>query len=160
MKRILFLDIDGVLNSLNFFLNRPDSDNRPFPLSEIDPNAIHKLNKILNDCKITDLVVTSDWILSRDIKSLLPALGVDKPWCDNFSTIVNINKLNNTKRTVKRGKQIKDFLNGVNESFVFCILDDTDEFSKDQHKNLVLTDFNIGLTNDDVKKVINIFNFR
>lgn len=39
--KVLFLDIDGVLNSDTFYLNRPkETKQLPYPLSEFDPACV------------------------------------------------------------------------------------------------------------------------
>lgn len=55
--RVLFLDVDGVLNSAQYLHNKP---RKTWPFEHIDPAAVQLLNKIVRqtDCKI---VISSSW---------------------------------------------------------------------------------------------------
>jgi hypothetical protein len=64
--RIIFLDIDGVLNYELFYRNRNISEARSYPLSEICPEAV----KLLNDlCESTGakVVISSTWRLGKKL---------------------------------------------------------------------------------------------
>jgi len=64
--KIVFLDIDGVLNSELFSQTNPKSDNTRYPL---DPRCIKLLNELVKDtdCKI---VISSSWRRSTAIDRL------------------------------------------------------------------------------------------
>ena len=152
--KVLFLDIDGVLNSDNYFNNREDTDNRPYPLSEFDPKAIIKINKILRECDL--LVMSSDWRFQTNLDKILLAVGIDKDKVANF------------KFTPYLGHIFKDNLRGHEVDFVvkglkrihkkvnYVILDDLLEFMPFQKAHLVHTNYNIGLTDKNVEKAIEI----
>lgn len=57
--KVLFLDIDGVLNSDTFYINRPkETKQLPYPLSEFDPACVERLNRIFSETKAR-LVISS-----------------------------------------------------------------------------------------------------
>lgn len=61
--KIIFLDIDGVLNSENFFESHPSGENqlRSGPRENcIDKRAVEKLNLIIRETD-ADLVISSTW---------------------------------------------------------------------------------------------------
>lgn len=148
--KVLFLDIDGVLNSLNYYQNRPDNDNRPYPLSEFDPKAVKLLNDILEH--IDQLVLSSDWRFKDGIKNILKAVGI------------NPNKVNSMTFTPYlgglldiRGNEITETLNDLYKNYKniqYTILDDLNIKGHDNH--LIKTSPNIGLTLEDSIKAIEI----
>ena len=56
--KIIFLDIDGVLNYEEYY--KRGRVDKPYPLSEICPQAISNLNRICNDTG-AKIVVSSSW---------------------------------------------------------------------------------------------------
>ena len=161
MKRILFLDIDGVLNSLNYFNNRSDDDNRPYPFGEFDLIAVQRLNHILCYGKVTDLVISSDWRHRNDLQDIFTKIGIQKPFCNNFSiTPCNIHNLSiEDYHCFGRGTEIKDYLSKINEPYTFCIIDDSDQFLSEQKSYVVLTNYKYGLRNVDVRHAIEILKY-
>jgi hypothetical protein len=72
--KVIFLDIDGVLNSQDWYVYRRDavemdSINAQYPFYEFDPRAVERLNRIIREteCKI---VVSSSWRSGETIESL------------------------------------------------------------------------------------------
>ena len=152
--KVLFLDIDGVLNSDDYFNNREDSDNRPYPLSEFDPKAVIKINKVLEKCDL--LVISSDWRFQTNLKNILIEVGIDK------------NKVNSAILTPFLGQVFKDNVRGHEIDFViknlkrfykkvnYVIIDDLLTFMPFQKVHLVHTSFKTGITDNDVNKAIEI----
>lgn len=59
---------------------------------------------------------------------------------------------------INRGDEVKQWLNNFDGEYKYCIVDDVDDFDKDQKNNIVFTDPNIGITKKDVEKIKLIFN--
>lgn len=57
-----------------------------------------------------------------------------------------------------RGKEIQEWLDSQTEPYVYAILDDDREMLSCQNKFLVRTNGNVGITNEDANRVINILN--
>lgn len=57
-----------------------------------------------------------------------------------------------------RGKEIQEWLDSQTEHYVYAILDDDREMLSCQNKFLVRTNGNVGITNEDANRVINILN--
>lgn len=91
MKRILFLDIDGVLNSRNWFntldheaLNKelnelrvsdgPEASREFLSLQHLDPEAVLRVQGVLEDHDL-EVVVSSTWRMSRSVQELRHLLG-------------------------------------------------------------------------------------
>ena len=158
MKKFLFLDFDGVLNSLEFF-NSPTPDYRKYPLNEFDPHAVDLLNKILSAGGVTNLVISSDWrkIYSKEeLKKILKDIGVISPFFEEFDIIPNFSSCENINyELVGRGVEIDIFLRHF-EKYNFCIIDDDFRFLEKQKSKVVLTNFNYGLSKNDVELALDI----
>ena len=174
--KVLFLDIDGVLNSENWFayriycvknnmvnilMNFVDTDDRNIKhkLTMLDDRAIANLNRIIEEtgCKV---VLSSSWrssIESENIftQNLLKLKGfkyefydvTPRLWFSDFS--------------IRRGEEIKFWLDKESEKHEiesFVILDDDSDMLPEQMNNFIHVDSNIGLTYKDVCKAIKILN--
>ena len=174
--KVLFLDIDGVLNSDNWFgyrlyciknnmydrvLNFVDTndENTEHKLTMIDDRAIANLNRIVEEtgCKV---VLSSSWRSSRESENvftqyILKLKGfkyelydvTPSLWDKEFGT--------------QRGEEIQSWVNKEsekNEIESYVILDDDSDMLPEQINNFIHVDTNIGLTYSDVCKAIKILN--
>ena len=175
--KVLFLDIDGVLNSENWFGYRlyciknnmfneminfvnTNDERIKYKLSMIDDRAIANLNRIIEEtgCKV---VLSSSWrssIESENIftQNLLKLKGfkyefydvTPRLWFSDFST--------------RRGDEIQlwmDKESEKNEIESFVILDDDDsDMLPEQTNNFIHIDGHVGLTDKDVFTAIEILN--
>lgn len=160
--KVIFLDVDGVLNSERFFKERKDKG------TDIDKTTIPLLKKIVlaTDAKI---VLSSTW------RTLRPRKG-DELFDDlsavhaQFKQLVdalaefNLEILSYTKDMSlsgwARGNEIRDWLSENShlniESFV--ILDDDGDMCEFTETNLVKTTWLSGIDKHHVRKAINILN--
>ena len=174
--KVLFLDIDGVLNSENWFayriycvknnmvnilMNFVDTDDRNIKhkLTMLDDRAIANLNRIIEEtgCKV---VLSSSWrssIESENIftQNLLKLKGfkyefydvTPRLWFSDFS--------------IRRGEEIKFWLDKESEKHKiesFVILDDDSDMLPEQMNNFIHIDRQVGLTDRDVLTAIEILN--
>ena len=174
--KVLFLDIDGVLNSENWFayriycvknnmvnilMNFVDTDDRNIKhkLTMLDDRAIANLNRIIEEtgCKV---VLSSSWrssIESENIftQNLLKLKGfkyefydvTPRLWFSDFS--------------IRRGEEIKFWLDKESEKHEiesFVILDDDSDMLPEQMNNFIHVDGQVGLTVRDVLTAIEILN--
>ena len=174
--KVLFLDIDGVLNSQNWFayrlycvknnmvnilMNFVDTDDRNIKhkLTMLDDRAIANLNRIIEEtgCKV---VLSSSWrssIESENIftQNLLKLKGfkyefydvTPRLWFSDFS--------------IRRGEEIKFWLDKESEKHEiesFVILDDDSDMLPEQMNNFIHIDGQVGLTDKDVFTAIEILN--
>jgi hypothetical protein len=77
--KVIFLDIDGVLNSNDWYVYRwdniaMDSVNSQYPFYEFDPKAIVRLNRIIEKTE-AKIVVSSSWRSGQTIESLQKLLN-------------------------------------------------------------------------------------
>ena len=136
--KILFLDIDGVCNSLNFARTRQMN-----LVNAIDPAAAKLVKQIVAEtgCKI---VISSTWraypdameVVRREIGEILDVTPSMEPHA--------------------RGYEVEAWLEKHPEVVRHAILDDDVDFSDDQP--LFKTSFNVGLTPKIAKRVIKYLN--
>lgn len=144
--KVLFLDIDGVLNSDYFYLNRTkETKHLPYPLSEIDPVCVERLNKILSETQAR-LVVSSSWRHDAFIGRVLKRAGITTDMWD--ITPYGMGK--------PRGYEIKQFLSEHEGIKNYVILDDTDDMLPEQQSHFVHTKAYYGLSEEDAQKAIKI----
>jgi hypothetical protein len=61
-------------------------------------------------------------------------------------------------KQIPRGEIVNAYLAKHPEVTSYVILDDVDQFTEEQHKHLVLTNEEVGLTKEDADKAIRILN--
>ena len=174
--KVLFLDIDGVLNSENWFayriycvknnmvnilMNFVDTDDRNIKhkLTMLDDRAIANLNRIVEEtgCKV---VLSSSWrssIESENIftQNLLKLKGFKYEFYDVTPRLWFIDF------SIRRGEEIKFWLDKESEKHEiesFVILDDDSDMLPEQMNNLIHIDGQVGLTDRDVFTAIEILN--
>ena len=152
--RIVFLDFDGVINSAEYRTYRPPLDSRfgwSTPEHEdwsLDKSAIRRLNR-LADLPDVGIVVSSMWRISRSLADLRELL------VRNGFTGKLICKTPVLKET--RGHEVQEWLRATARKVSsFVILDDDFDFMVFGRDRLVLTDEDVGLTDDDVDKAIEV----
>lgn len=134
--KIIFLDIDGVLNSQDWFRRRipckPDADRDEFIHNQLDPIAISRFKKLIEDTGAA-VVLSSTWRRWEDDRRILNERGIT--WIDCTPHFPG----------ELRGKEIEAWLD-ENELEVerYCILDDDSDML--EHQPLFQTSNKIGLT--------------
>ena len=145
---ILFLDIDGVLNSNEYLTEEYEKVNRRLTREEFfDPKCMRILKKIVTDYKLK-IVITSSWKIF-DFKTVIDVFK-------NYELEV----LDSTKNYGdKRGAEIREWLVNHDNISKFVIIDD--DFFPDYvglEGNLVMTSFykNRGLNESHIPLVADI----
>lgn len=146
--KYIFLDIDGVLNSEDFF----NACHAKLPWDrdydrEIDPRAAALLDRIAQDTGAR-IVLSSSWrVRMAETTWALRDAGLNTPVSDCTPTLP----------TRTRGKEIEAFLK-IHPCTHYAILDDDSDFLPEQEPHLVKTLWKTGLTPEDAKKAIKILN--
>ena len=148
---IIFLDVDGVLNSLNKLISVYNETHKPhsgfsYPFDEI---CLENL-KLLVQATNSKIVITSTWRKSKEGINIL--LNTLKKY--NLDTeVIGYTPNLSTSREL----EIKQFLSLFNQQPNFIILDDDSDF-KELIQYLIKTDIQIGLSKknveDGIKKLI------
>lgn len=158
MTKICFLDIDGVLNSVNFFEEKSLSKRRQelkgkyenkhiaIRLASIDPKAVELLNK-LTEATGAKIVVSSSWRGDSALQTIFTLTGIKEPIYGETPRLYSM----------YRGQEIQQWLD-KHKCDKYVILDDDLDFFDSQLPYFVHTDWRVGLTESDINKAINILN--
>lgn len=141
--KIIFLDVDGVLNS--------ELDSFDW---NVQTDYHFELLKSLVDKTQAKIVLSSSWRKSKDsletIKSRLQDFGIDV-----YDVTPSINSPN-----TKRGDEIRQWIDTQQDTSVtsFIILDDNSDMCEYTNTNLVQTDIKIGFQKQDYEKALKMLN--
>ena len=152
MMKVLFLDIDGVLNHDYFYshLSEIKLAHNNYPYTEFDPKCVEELNRIL-DSTNAKLVVSSSWRVESNLQDIFTQVGIKHK-------IYGITPIYWDDKERTRGEEIEEYLNNNNVD-TYCILDDVKDFTDEQMNNFVLCkSYDMGLTKKLADKAIEILN--
>lgn len=165
MKKIIFLDIDGVLNSNAYFateLYKQATDGMSDAHvmlvahnNHLDPYAIELVNKLVERTG-AEVVMSSTWRIKYKPEEMTEMLaGRGARFKIAASTPVLYGKLS---ERIPRGKEIAAYLKSLSEQpESFVILDDNADMLS-LGKFLVRTDYKLGLTPEGVEMAVKILN--
>ena len=165
MDKVIFLDIDGVLNTKCWYTQMNGNTPKDKYGYTFDPRSVANLKKIIDETG-ADIVISSSW-KSFGLSELeemwqdreLPGKLIDiTPNSVSDEMLLNAD-LDHMELFHIRGMEIKEWLDkhGKNVSH-YVIIDDMDNFLPEQQSHFVQTDPEVGITNDDVKKVVHLLN--
>ena len=171
MKKVIFLDIDGVLNSSRTL----------YESISLEDDLILNLKEIVNKTK-AKIILSSSWRLSTEaVATLIDKLdkfglaisgmtydGVDLDWLEKYEfdvtkkyldTKFDYDENRQIKITHDRGAEIFKWLHD-HDDCAYVILDDDIEDIKPYFNESVIvkTSYKTGLTKEDVKKAIQTLN--
>lgn len=161
MRKVLFLDFDGVLNTCWW--------ERKIPIDKygyaFDPNAVANLAKIIVETG-ADIVVSSTWKFMglSEMQEMweersLPGKIIDITPNTVSDEVLLYADLEHMELTPIRGMEIKEWLDSKGKKVSrYAILDDMDSMLPEQKDHLVLTNPTVGITESDAFKAISILN--
>lgn len=170
MKRVIFLDFDGVLNTENYQRKlhqegKPKWDSFGYLF---DPEAVGNLKKVLDSVPDSLLVINSSWKLEGIERMISLWKARNLPGTINSITpdyapdLLNIDleELDNIMLLSGKGNEVKQWLsqNGA-EGCPYVIFDDIPDFLPEQEAHLICTDPRVGITFEDAIKAINLLTF-
>ena len=127
---------------------------------EFDPDVIELFNKIIEKTN-AKIVISSTWrqIGIDSLRECLKKFGIKGEIID---VTPNLLYIKNLKSSVPRGLEINEWLE-INEpeyysKYNYVIIDDSCDMLYIQRNNFVQTNYDYGLTTDDVNKAIEILN--
>jgi hypothetical protein len=158
--KVIFLDIDGVLNSEKYATEYWDRTGKPgygghFPKSVKptlenvlwDAETVKRLREIV-DATQSKIVISSTWRKGFDVpnfKEMFLLYDWDAPVISITPSLASRN----------RGEEIKQWIES-NDVENYLILDDDSDMLPEQLENFVNTSFWVGLTDDDKEQAITI----
>lgn len=155
--KVIFLDIDGVLNSEEFLKNNPNQ--------AINKNGVSILKSIVDKTGAV-IVMSSGWKLWFD-ENMLPQDGYSQCLYDILHEF-NIKLFGKTPdfsteeiRTRKtfshvKAQEITAWLNGHKTIEKYVVIDDLDLRNEKINNHLVKINGQIGITEDDARCIINM----
>lgn len=159
---VLFLDFDGVLNSLGWYRSRTRPSNPTIEehhLNEIDPSAVAQLDRIIRETECC-VVISSTWRRGNSLGYLLRLLvkrGLSKDHWGNFiglTPVLDGKTESGLYTSPVRGTEIQSWLDSHSEKFEkIAILDDDDDMAH-LLPNLIQCDSVYGLTEEIAGAVI------
>ena len=170
LQRYLFLDIDGVLNTIRYsnYLIDHDEDEVDEDGALFDPEAVNNLACIIEKVPDVKIIITSTWRLNGwewmnrlwekrqlpgSIFSFTPVLEV----------VCFVDKIKNKDTSLvypygTRALEVNEWFRlYASQNFLTCkyvILDDVNDFLVMQQEHVIITDPNLGITKEDVAKAL------
>ena len=161
MRKVIFLDFDGVLNT-KYWDRNATIDRYGYAF---DPNAVANLKKILDETG-ADIVISSSW-KSMGLTNLrkmwedrkLPGHVIDVTPNSMGDEFLLHADLDNGDLLSIRGQEIKEWLmlheNGISH---YAILDDMNDVLHEQQPHFVWIDPEVGITEGNAAQAIMILN--
>jgi HAD domain in Swiss Army Knife RNA repair proteins len=140
-EKIIFLDIDGVLNTDKHLIK--------FGRDHIDQKLISILRSIVLQTK-AEIVLSSTWRLDNYAKNLVKK-ALDNKDLKFICCTPHIEST--TKKRTNRSEEIKKWLSGHPSVEKYAVLDDRDDAGYGIEKNFFQTDPRVGLTYEIAEKV-------
>jgi len=155
--KVIFLDIDGTINSYDYYVSDRCTGNLNGVEGDIDPLCAERINRI---CKETGakIVLSSDWRISWpycidriEKGGINHGLIIDKTpehmWVEFAS-----------EKYKSRGSEIDDWLSQHPECDRYVIIDDRKDFTEEQQPNFIHVNPMRGIDDIDVTFAIQILN--
>lgn len=161
--KLIFLDIDGVLNHEEYYErnNTLKKHIKPYPDSDIDEKSMSNLNSIIEKTD-ANIVITSNWRIRRSIEELQDLFNYK-----GFKGKI-IDKTPNlrTNNSIFRGNEIHYWLSNNKDKLSielykyrhYVILDDDSDMLYWQRNNFILVDRFVGLTPGVAFQAVKILN--
>ena len=146
-QRILFLDIDGVLNSEEYYKNCNNSSEN---FSRFDSSSVSLIKSLIEEFSLK-IVISSTWrygAVDRLMHELKKNKLLDYLYHDWFTPVIH---------PAHRGTEIKLWLDLHSEVADYVIIDDDDNMLEEQKNYFVRTSLHLGMNNEHYNRVRAIF---
>jgi hypothetical protein len=145
--KVLFLDIDGVLNSRDWYLRR-DRDAEDRPLNELDPDAVRRLERLLQETS-AKVVVSSTWRILHKLPTIWRLMRQKGLSLESARLFLDKTPVS---RSRFRGEEIQEWLRAhEGEIEGYAIVDDDSDMLEAQKPHFVKTSHDFGLQDADVE---------
>ena len=168
MSKVIFLDIDGVLNTerqhdrcVNLGADQVDNFGYAF-----DPVAVANLKRIVDETG-ADIVISSSWkfwglstMQKLWVNRELPGKLIDVTPNNVSDEMLLSVDLDLMELPAGKGSEIKEWLETKGQQVThYAILDDLPDMLPEQQSHFVQTDPRVGITKDDAEKIIEILTY-
>lgn len=180
--KVIFLDIDGVLNSQLWYSKRRNFNtgevNDKYPFYEFDPDAVIQLNRIIKETN-SKMVISSTWRKNRtleELQELLNYVGVEGEVIGK-TNVLSLYSRGEYVGSAERGNEIELYLNDIGkfqrinwskeeqQKYIdkaiiknYIILDDDSDMLYSQREHFIQTTNEAGLDLIIADKAINVLN--
>ena len=145
--KVIFLDIDGVLNSAQYYktVDRTKKDWNRF-----NPLAVEMIRRLIEEYDAS-IVISSTWRYGfvKELKNELIKFGLIKYLHKDWKTPVIYPS--------HRGDEINLWLDNHPEAVDYVIIDDDENILEEHNSRFIKTDIKEGMTEDHYYKVRQIF---
>lgn len=148
--RVVFLDIDGVLNS-----GRTARAFRSIALQRLDPVAVALLHNIVTRAN-AQIVLSSTWRIGANWRELTARCLCGAGWpVEGFDSIF----IDRTPTNIGgcRGNEIQHWIDAQDEPVDFIIIDDDSDMLDSQLDRFIRVDRQIGLSVDNWNRIAEIW---
>ncbi len=155
MRKIIFLDIDGVLNSHAWWQEReklaPDCSREDFHRNEFDPKAVKMFNELVQATG-AEVVLSSVWRLHEDNRQAVRDNGIE------FSDVTG--ECTSRIRGAEILMWVRDNVPGYYKDYklTYAIIDDDSDMLLWQKDSFFRTDTEVGLTPEICESIKQHFN--
>ena len=172
LQRYLFLDIDGVLNTIRFsnYLIDHDEDEVDEDGALFDPEAVNNLACIIENVVDLRIIISSTWRLKGwewmqrlwKKRKLPGAIYSFTPVLEVVCFVDKINRKDSTSvypygtRALEVNEWLRLYAGQNSLSYKYVILDDFNDFLVLQQEHVIITDPNLGITKEDVVKTLEL----
>lgn len=152
--KVLFLDIDGVLNNSNTFQLRLEGGLLIPPSADpLETSCLVELDRVMETIPELKIVVSSSWRIIRKLDQLKEIF--QKANFKNFEKIIDVTPI----LSERRGHEIQKWLNKNPLVERYAIVDDDNDMLDSQQSRFIKTWFHHGgLTKDCADKIIDVLN--
>lgn len=172
VKRYLFLDIDGVLNTIRYsnFLVDHDEDEVDEDGALFDPEAVNNLASIVEKIPDLRIIISSTWRLKGwewmqrlwKKRKLPGAIYSFTPVLEVVCFVDKINRKDSTSvypygaRALEVNEWLRLYAVQNSLTYKYVILEDVNDFLVMQQEHVIITDPNFGITKENVLKALEI----
>ena len=163
--KVLFLDIDGVLNTKYWYTQMDRNTPKDKYGYAFDPNSVANLKRIVEDTG-AEIVISSSWKcmglsqmedMWRDRNLPGRIIGIT-PNSVSDEMLLNAD-IDSIELFHIRGEEIKEWLmKHAKRVSSYAIIDDMDNMLPEQQSHFVQTNPEVGITEGDAQKTIEILN--
>ena len=147
-RKIIFLDVDGVLNSIEFFKRLKDTGS--WGLTEVDPDCVRRLKDVISATG-AEIILSSTWRLVPELVKVLK----ENTGLELKGRTPSINQKH-------RGAEIESWLGDTDNVANFIVLDDDEDAGigkvYDLASRFIHTDVNVGFTEENARAAIALLN--
>ena len=172
LQRYLFLDIDGVLNTMSYsnYLIDHDEDDVDEDGALFDPKAVTNLANIINKIPDVKIIISSTWRLKGwewmnrlwEKRQLPGSIYSFTPVLEVVCFVDKINRKDSTSvypygtRALEVNEWLRLYASQNSLTYKYVILDDVNDFLVMQQGNAIITDPDFGITKENVVKALEI----